>query len=215
MEGADGGGLGPDPHPITGVTGAILAGGRSRRMGSNKAVLPFGGRRLIEHALDILRPLFSETLIVADEAAPYAGLGVPVRVDALRDKGPVEGIRTALASSSHPRTFCLACDMPLAKPAAIALLCRLAPEFDVVVPRTAAGYEPLHAVYSRSCLPHLERLLRGGRLRVDELFSAVRVRRVEVGELRRLDPDLTGFFNVNTPEELAAAWTLLEKRGKA
>jgi molybdenum cofactor guanylyltransferase len=215
MAPAVGGRSDPDLLPVVSVTGAILAGGRSRRMGSNKAFLPFGGRRLIEHVLDVLLPLFPEVLIAANERAPYAALGVPVHTDCIPGKGPLGGIYTALASSSHPRTFCLACDMPLVSPAVVARLCRLAPDFDVVVPHSAKGYEPLHAVYSRSCLPHLEAMLREDRLRVDELFGAVRVCRVDVEDLRPLDPCLVSFLNLNTPEELAAAAALFQERGKS
>ena len=211
---ADGGSSGPGPLAFAAVTGAVLAGGRSRRMGSNKALLAFGDRPLIAHVVDILRPLFAEVLIVANERFPYAWLGIPVHTDHVPGKGPLGGIYTALASSSHPRTFCLACDMPLANPAVIARLCYLAPDFDVVVPHSGKGYEPLHAVYSRSCLPHLGRMLREDRLRVDELFSAVRVRRVDVEELRLLDPPLTTFLNVNTPKDLADAFARFQKCGK-
>jgi molybdenum cofactor guanylyltransferase len=214
MPQADGGMSGSDLLPFTDVAGVILAGGRSRRMGSNKALLPFGGRPLIAHALEILRPLFAEVLIVANEPLPYAALGVPVLADRVPDKGPLGGICTALASSRHPRAFCLACDMPLASPAIIARLCRLAPDCDVVVPHSDKGYEPLHAVYRASCLPQLERMLSEDRLRVDELFRAVRVCRVEVEEFRSLDPDLASFLNVNTPEELATAFALFQERGK-
>ena len=211
---ADGGVSGPSSLTVAAVTGAILAGGRSRRMGSNKALLSFGGRPLIAHALEILRPLFAEVLIVANECPLYAAFGAPVRSDRIPDKGPLGGIYTALVSSGHPRTFCLACDMPLASAAVIAYLCHLAPDVDVVVPHSSQGYEPLHAVYSRSCLPHLERMLREDRLRVDELFSAVRVCRVDVEDLRSLDPCLSSFLNVNTPEELADAYARFQNGGK-
>jgi molybdenum cofactor guanylyltransferase len=211
---ADGGVSEEGSLPVAAVTGAILAGGRSRRMGSNKALLPFGGRPLIAHALEILRPLFAEVLIVANEPPLYAAFGVPVHSDRIPDKGPLGGIYTALAWSGHPRTFCLACDMPLASPAVIARLCRLAPDIDVVVPHSSKGYEPLHAVYSRSCLPHLERMLCEDRLRVDELFSAVRVCRVDVEEFRPFDPCLASFLNLNTPEELADAFARFQERGK-
>jgi molybdopterin-guanine dinucleotide biosynthesis protein A len=104
--------------------------------------------------------------------------------------------------------------MPLVNPAVVARLCRLAPDFDVVVPHSANGYEPLHAVYSRSCLPYLEAMLREDRLRVDELFGAVRVCRVDVEEFRPFDPSLMSFLNLNTPGELAAAAALFQERGK-
>jgi molybdopterin-guanine dinucleotide biosynthesis protein A len=197
------------------VTGAILAGGRSRRMGSDKGLLPFGGRRLVEVVLERVRPLFPQVMIIADDSVAYGRFGVPVEGDRVPDKGPLGGIHAALCASRFPHTFCIACDMPLANPTVIAHLCSLARDHDVVVPCSAKGLEPLHAVYARSCLPHLERMIRENRLRVDALYAAVRVRRVGEDELRPLDPSLRCFLNVNTPEELEAARRLLGRGGEA
>ena len=197
------------------VTGAVLAGGRSRRMGSDKGLLRIGPRRLIEVVLETIRPLFPETVIVADETAAYQGLGVPVVPDRIPGKGPLGGIHAALCSSRFPYTFCIACDMPLVNPAVVAHLCALGPGYDAVVPEWEAGYEPLHALYGQSCLSHVERMVRADRLRVDALFSAVRVRRVVPDELRPLDPLLRSFMNVNTPDELEVARRILGQGGAA
>jgi molybdopterin-guanine dinucleotide biosynthesis protein A len=197
------------------VTGAVLAGGRSHRMGSDKGRIRIGNRRLIDVVLEAIRPLFPETVIVANETAAYDGLGVPVVPDRIPDKGPLGGIHAALCSSRLPHTFCVACDMPLVNPAVVAHLCALAPGYDAVVPEWEAGYEPLLAVYGESCLPHVERMVREDRLRVDALFSAVRVRRVAADELRPLDPLLRSFMNVNTPDELEAARQVLGQGGNA
>jgi molybdopterin-guanine dinucleotide biosynthesis protein A len=110
--------------------------------------------------------------------------------------------------STFPQTFCIACDMPLADPAVIAYLGDQAAGYDVVVPRTPDGYQPLHAVYGKSCLPHLEAMIRADQLKIDRLFPSVRVRTVEAEELHRLDASLNCFVNVNTPEELEAAMRL-------
>ena len=197
------------------VTGAVLAGGRSRRMGSDKGLLRIGSRRIIEVVLGAIRVLFPEIVIVANEPSVYDGLGVPVVPDRIPGKGPLGGIHAALCASGSPHTFCVACDMPLVNPDVVAHLCALAPGYDVVVPAVEAGYEPLHAVYGQSCLPRVERMVREARLRVDELFSAVRVRCVDADELRRLDPSLRSFMNVNTPNELEAARQTLEHAGDA
>lgn len=194
------------------MTGAILAGGRSMRMGTNKALLEFGGQRIIEGLLGKIRPLFPEILLIANDPAPYAGLGVPIRPDRIPEKGSLGGIYTALHHSRFPQTFCIACDMPLADPAVIAYLCDRASGYDVVVPRTAEGYQPLHAVYSKTCLPHMEAMIRADRLKIDRLFPAVRLRTVEEDELRVLNRSLLCFINVNTREELEAAARL---RGEA
>ncbi len=190
------------------MTGAILAGGLCRRMGRNKALLPFGGRRIIDGLLDKLRGLFSEVLVVVSDPAPYADLAARTIRDRLPGKGPLGGIYTAVSSSAFPYTFCIACDMPLANPALIAYLCEQAAGYDAVVPRTPDGYQPLHAVYGKGCLPHLEAMLRADQLKVEALFPALRVRVVEGSELARLDAGLTSFTNVNSPGELDAALRL-------
>ncbi len=174
-------------------------------MGANKALLPFAGQRIIDGLIGKLRALFPEVLVVTNDPAPYRDLEVPTIPDRVPGKGPVGGIYTALHWSSFSHTFCIACDMPLANPALITYLCEQSAGYDAVVPRTGDGYQPLHAVYGKGCLPHLEAMLRAGQLKVDALFSAVRLRIVEAQEIRRLDPDLTSFLNVNTPEEMEAA----------
>jgi molybdopterin-guanine dinucleotide biosynthesis protein A len=195
------------------MTGAILAGGRSTRMGTNKALLEFGGVRIIQGLLSKIRPLFPEILIVANDQAAYADLGVPVIPDRIPEKGSLGGIYTAVYHSAFPQVFCIACDMPLASPAVIAHLCGLAPGYDVVVPRTAEGYQPLHAVYGKTCLPHMEEMIGANRLKIDRLYPRVRVRTVDEAELRGLDPSLGCFINVNTREELEAAVRLAAGAG--
>jgi molybdopterin-guanine dinucleotide biosynthesis protein A len=190
------------------MTGVVLAGGRSTRMGTNKALLQWAGTRLIERLLATIRPLFGEVAIVANDPAPYADLGVPIWPDRIPGKGALGGIYTAVCHSPSPQTFCLACDMPFPNGAVIAYLRDLAPEYEVVVPRTADGYQPLHAVYSKTCLPAMETLLAADRLKIDGLFPLVRLRTVEESELRPLDPSFRCFVNVNTPEE----WEAIARR---
>jgi molybdopterin-guanine dinucleotide biosynthesis protein A len=187
------------------MTGAVLAGGGSTRMGVNKALLAFGGVRIIEMLLRMIRPLFPEIVIVANDPDAYADLGVPVWPDRIPEKGPLGGIYTAVFHSAFPQTFCIACDMPFANPGVIAFLRDVSPGYDVVVPRTADGYQPVCAVYSKTCLPHMEAMICADRLRIDRLFPGVHVRTVGEDELRPLDPSLLCYVNVNTREELEAA----------
>ncbi len=184
-------------------------------MGSDKGSVRIGGRRLVEVVLDAIRPLFPEIVIVANDPTAYEGLGVRVVPDRVPGIGPLGGIHAALCSSCSPHVFCVACDMPLVNAAVVAHLCTLAPGYDAVVPEWEAGYEPLHAVYGQSCLPQVERMVRENRLRVDGLFSAVRVRRVGAAELRTMDPLLRSFLNVNTPDELEVARQALGHGGDA
>ena len=187
------------------MTGVVLAGGRSTRMGTNKALLEFDGARLIERLVRTIRPLFSEIAIVANDPETYAYLGVPIWPDRIPGKGALGGIYTAVFHSICPQTFCVACDMPFPNPTVISYLRDLAPGYDVVVPQTAGGYQPLHAVYSKSCLPLMQAMILADRLKIDPLFPAVRLRTVEETELTPLDPCLLCFVNVNTREELEAA----------
>jgi len=186
------------------MTGAVLAGGDSTRMGTNKALLPFGGVRIIERIIRRIRPLFAEILIVANEPDPYADLGLPIFPDRIQGKGPLGGIYSAVFHSASPHTFCVACDMPLLNPAVVAYVRDMAVGYDVVVPRTPDGYQPLHAVYSKACLGHMESMIRNDRLKIDRLFPAVRVRVVTEEELRPMDSGLDCFVNINTREELEA-----------
>jgi len=199
--------------PDGAMTGAILAGGRSTRMGTNKALLEFGGERIIERLLHTIRALFPEIMIVANDPDTYAYLGVPIWPDRIPEKGALGGIYTAVFHGASPQTFCIACDMPFANPAVVAYLRDMAPGYDVVVPRTLDGYQPLHAVYSKTCLPHMEAMIRADSLKIDRLFPAVCVRTVVEEELRPMDPSLLCFVNVNTREELEAAARLAGRIG--
>lgn len=193
------------PAGTPALTGAVLAGGRSARMGTNKALLEVGGVRLIDAAVAALQAIFPEVLIVADDPEPYAGLGLRILPDLVPGRGSLGGIYTAVTAADHPHAFCLACDMPFANPALIRYLAGLAGGYDVVVPRTAEGLQPLHAVYGKGCLPAMRRQIEADRLKIDRLYDVVRVRYVDEAEVRAYDPDLLSFWNVNTREELAQA----------
>jgi molybdopterin-guanine dinucleotide biosynthesis protein A len=193
------------PAGTLAVTGAVLAGGLSTRMGTNKALLEVGGVRLIDGALATLRAIFPEVLVIANDAAPYAGLDLPILPDLLPGKGSLGGLYTAVSAAGHPHTFCLACDMPFANPALIRYLAGLAQGHDVVVPRTAEGVQPLHAVYGKGCLQAMRRQIEADRLKIDRLYPAVRVRYVDEDEMRPYDPELLSFWNLNTREDLALA----------
>lgn len=181
-------------------------------MGTNKALLEVDGVRLIDGAVETLRAIFPEVLIIANDPQPYAGLGVPIYADLVPEKGSLGGIYTAVTAAAHPHAFCLACDMPFAHPALIRFLCTLVEGHDVVVPRTPEGLQPLHAVYGKRSLAAMRRQIESNRLKIDQLYEGVRVRYVDEAEMRPFDPDLLSFWNLNTREELAQAQTLRARR---
>jgi molybdopterin-guanine dinucleotide biosynthesis protein A len=187
------------------VTGVVLAGGKSSRMGFNKACIEFGGKRLIEATVDCLRALFPEVLIIANDPPLYAYLGVKVIPDLIPDSGSLGGIYTGLSAASHPACFFVACDMPFLNADLIKLLIREAEGWDVVVPRVGGELQPLHAVYAKSCLPLIKEAIDGGVLKIARFFPKAKVKIIEEPAIRAVDPHLLGFMNVNTPPELEQA----------
>lgn len=184
---------------------AILAGGKSSRMGTDKSFVRVLGVPMVERVLARVHGLGAETLLVTNRPGDYAYLGLPLYTDVLPGAGALGGIYSALHYAAHPRVLVVACDMPFLSRPLLAHLLALAPDFDAVVPRAAEGVEPLHAVYGTACLEPIRRLLDAGRYKAIGFYDDVQVRYVEEAELRRYDPRLRSFVNVNTPEEAAAA----------
>jgi molybdenum cofactor guanylyltransferase len=191
------------------VSGVILAGGKSRRMGgSPKALLPFGGRPLIEHIAETLRSVLPNCLVVTNTPDLYAFLGLPMVGDVFPEGGSLGGIYSGLRAAPGDHALCVACDMPFLSAPLVTHLAGRAAEADVVIPDAGGELQTLHAVYGKACLPPMERRLRSGQLRIAGLFDDVRVQRVPADEVARFaDPD-TAFLNLNTPEDLARARAL-------
>ena len=187
------------------LTIAILAGGRSSRMGTDKAFVRVLGRPLIEEILSQSAGLGMESLIITNRPAEYAYLGVPLFGDVLPDKGPLGGLYTALHSATRPHVLCIACDMPFVVRPLLDYLISLIPEGDAVVPRLAGEAEPFRAIYSRACLAPIRAALDAGRMRMISFFPDVRVRFVNEAEIDQFDPQHLSFFNVNTPDDLEQA----------
>jgi molybdopterin-guanine dinucleotide biosynthesis protein A len=184
---------------------AILAGGRSSRMGTDKSFVRVLGVPMVERVLAQVQGLGAETLLVTNSPGDYAYLGLPLYTDVIPGAGALGGIYSALHYAAHPHVLVVACDMPFLSRPLLAYLLELAPHFDVVVPRAAEGVEPLHAVYGKACLEPIRQLLDAARYKVIGFYGDVRVRYVEEAELREYDARLRSFVNVNTPEEAAAA----------
>lgn len=171
-------------------------------MGQDKAWIPLEGRPIVQRVIDVLREVADEVFIVANDER-YAELGLRVVPDRFPDGGALGGIATGVSSAQHERVLVSACDMPFLRADLWRLLIERAEGADAVVPRTGDEYETLHALYTKACLPFMERALRSGRMRVISFFGDVRVAEVGEADLRAVDPDLRAFTNVNTPEELA------------
>ncbi len=193
------------------LTVAIQAGGQSRRMGRDKGLVLLDGQPLVRRLLDRVADLGDEILITTNRPEDYAFLGVRLAPDESPGAGALSGLRTALKAAHGDKVLVLACDMPFVSRALLMYLIGLAPQADVVIPRPAGEYEPMHAVYDRGCLTEIEASLEAGDMRMISFFSRVSVLPVEDDILERLDPGRRSFFNVNTPADLAQAERLLSE----
>jgi len=196
------------------MTGVLLAGGKSRRMGQDKRWLEVGGRPLLHRVLSVLEGLFQEILIVVAEPLPeLEGTAHRVITDLIPDRATLGGLYTGLSCAHGQRIFAVGCDMPFLSRKAIAHMAA-DPQADVVMAELATGLQPLHAVYSKSCLPHMERMVKAGRLTVQDLAraSGLSVRIVPARDLRSIDPEGLSFMNVNTPADVEFARKLLASR---
>lgn len=191
------------------MTGIVLAGGRSTRLGRNKAIEPIGGKLLLHRVLDRLGAVFEELIVVVrdeDWVTPYLrGYSARVIPDVYPGLGTLAGIFAGLQAAQTMHAFVCACDMPFLSIPLLTYMRTLAEGFDVVIPVVDGREEPMHAIYSKRCLEPIETRLRRGGARVIDFFPEVQVRYIDDAEIRRFDPELQSFFNVNTPADLERA----------
>lgn len=188
------------------VTGLILCGGKSKRMGRAKAFLPYEGTTVINHIVTVLKDLFSELFLVANEPQQYEDLGIDVVKDILPYRGPLGGILSGLMTASNQYSFVVACDMPLIDKRLTRELVARRHNNDVVVLQHSMGIEPLFGVYSKNCIKPLEESLFTGNLSVQDFLSGLKA---EVFEWKP-GPDaeaLPPFFNINTPQDYSRVIT--------
>jgi molybdenum cofactor guanylyltransferase len=192
--------------PVSDLTAFILAGGRSTRMGTNKAFVLLDGRMLLARALDLARSLTSDVRIVGDPSK-FASFASVVE-DQFPGCGPLAGIHAALHSSQTDLNLILAVDMPFLTPALLQYMLGRANGSDstmVTVPRAAQGWQPLCAVYRRDFAAIAEKALRAGRYKIDALFADAGVQVISGPELQSAGFSLDLFSNLNTPDDLSEA----------
>jgi molybdopterin-guanine dinucleotide biosynthesis protein A len=186
------------------VSCAILAGGRSKRMGTDKSFLDVAGRPLFEWTLESLEGLGEELFIVTNSPDKYSEWSVPAVADIVPGYGTLGGLYTALSHARYERVIVVACDMPFLSRPLLRYQLLLSRDFDVVVPRMSEWLEPLHTVYASVCMEIVKRLMDRGERRLQRLFPLVNVRYVDPPELDMFDPERRSFMNVNTPADLEA-----------
>ena len=212
------------------VTGVILAGGKSRRMGENKALMRLGDDSLIGHVIRCLHDVTDELLLVTNSPTEYAHLDVPMHGDILPDAGALGGVYTGVTHASHDAILCVACDSPFLEPKLLSYLVTVLGEYDAVIPYTYSSrqtpfcrnkdigvtnpsygddtqitLQTLCAAYSKRCLSIIELMLRESELRVHALQERAHIKRVSPEVWREFDPEGMSFFNINTPEDFERA----------
>lgn len=201
------------------ITVAIQAGGASTRMGANKALIPFNGRPLIEHIIDQVKPIAGEILITSNHQEELKHLDVKLVSDLIPGRGVLSGLYTSLQAAIHPYVAFIACDMPFVSAHLIEFERdqMMTGKYDVVIPKTVSGYEPLHAVYRREeCLPAVYAALCTGEKRLISWFDFVKVQVVDEALLQLLEISDSVFGNVNTIVDLKLAeqkWSELHPNG--
>jgi molybdopterin-guanine dinucleotide biosynthesis protein A len=197
------------------VTGIVLAGGMSSRLGRNKALEPVAGEPLLLRVIGRLSQVAGQTVVVlarpeAAQELPLPGSAV-VAVDMYPGGGSLGGIFTGLTAAGGEWGVVVACDMPFLNVSLLKHMLLLRDGFDAVVPVLQDRPEPTHAVYSKACLPHMEARLQAGDLKIARFFDDVRVNYVPQTEVDKRDPEHLSFFNVNTQQDLDRALSLVEE----
>jgi molybdopterin-guanine dinucleotide biosynthesis protein A len=192
-------------------TGIILSGGKSTRMGKNKAFIEIEGIPIIHRIHSLFERLFKEIIIVTEQKKLFSNLNARIYSDLIPNRGVLGGLYTGLFFSSFRFSFCVACDMPYLKECIIRCLIRKTGNYDVVVPKTEDGLQPLHALYSKNCLEPIKKNIEQRKCKIIDFYPMVKVKIVDEHEFLSMDPMRESFINVNTPEELR----LIKKGGQS
>jgi molybdopterin-guanine dinucleotide biosynthesis protein A len=184
------------------ITGIILSGGKSTRMGENKAFIEIEGIPIINRIFTLFQGLFQEIIIVTSEKEQFINLDAKIYSDLFPNRGVLAGLYTGLFFSSFMYSFCVACDMPFLKESVIKYLIKNIQNNDVIVPRTKKGLQPLHGIYSKNCLGPIKNIIEQGKYKITDFYPMVEIKIIDEVELYSLDPTRESFINVNTQEEL-------------
>jgi molybdopterin-guanine dinucleotide biosynthesis protein A len=184
------------------VTGIILAGGKSSRMGKDKALIKYGDETFMSNSLKKLNELFDETIVVADNVGKYNIKNVKIINDIYTGKGPMGGIHAALKAAGNDWIFVIPCDMPMWEPHLAEEILKHRLDNDIVVPLFNNRKEPLFALYKKTCIPKIEECLKNNIIKVIELYPLVRTNYFDLGNIYTMEECSKSFLNINTPEDL-------------
>jgi molybdenum cofactor guanylyltransferase len=193
------------------VTAIVLAGGKSSRLGRDKALEKIGGKYLIERVIYSLSQLGEDIIVVTAAPNQLSGLKVEKVLDTYPRTGAKVGLCTGINASLSFYSLVVACDMPFLNIDLLRYLLDSASGFDAAIPRIGDKIEPLHAVYSKNCISVLEEQISKDKMKISDLFSEINVRYVEAAEIERYDPQHLSLFNINSEADLKRAKAIVEK----
>jgi molybdopterin-guanine dinucleotide biosynthesis protein A len=193
-------------------SGVILSGGlASRYDGTEKALLRVGGIRLLDRIYDIYTELFEEIILVTNSPQKFLEWDLLMVPDLFPIRSSLTGIHAGLFFMTNPFVFISACDTPFLKKEVVeTVIGKIEPETDIVMPETSAGFEPLCAAYSKRCLQPAQQHLEQEKLKVVKAFRKSRIKTISEKVLRKKDPDLLSFFNINAPDDLKRAEEMIK-----
>lgn len=196
---------------MTDLEGAILAGGRSRRMGRDKAALRIGGIPMLVRVANTLSSVVEQIRVVGNDVTETGGF--PNQPDLRPGLGPLSGIHAALATTHASAVLVVACDLPFVTPALLRRLVEeLTPAMEAALPRIAGRAVPVCAVYRATCLDALEACLDRGELQAQEFVAELNARFITDDELARIDPERLALKNINTPADLGQAEAIVQRK---
>jgi molybdopterin-guanine dinucleotide biosynthesis protein A len=194
----------PTQPQFQNITGIILGGGQSRRMGRDKRCLDWEGEPFLDRVCRVMDGLFEEVLVVT-ALEDYDCSHLPVRLvtDKVPDKGSLGGLYTGLIEAKNTLSFVVACDMPFLLKESISRIC-MSPSNDISVVKLSIGLQPLHARYSKRCVPVIEQMIHEGDLKIKNLFShsGLTISIIDESWFDDIDPSRLSFNNINTPADL-------------
>ena len=190
--------------------GVILAGGLSTRLdGKNKALIEIGGRSILSRIYEVFVSIFDEIIIVTNDPLLYTDYDATLVTDFYPVRSSLTGIHAGLKAAARPFSFITACDVPfLQKKVVETLLERTSPPFDIIIPETKGGLEPLCAVYSKNCLNAITHRIERNQFKIKKMYRKMRMRVVSEKALKQSDPEMVSFININAPDDLKKATAL-------
>ena len=195
-------------------TGVILAGGKNSRLpGGKKAFRKIGDEMILETIYELFSSLFKEVIIVVNEPREFAGWDMMVVTDIIPVKCALAGLHAGLFYASYPYAYVTACDTPFVKRSVVEYIVgSIRPGYEVIIPQTDDGLEPLSAVYSKDCIPLIEENLKKNIFMIKKFFRKKKVKEIPVDKLKMLDPQMQFIFNVNTPKDFEKAKTIANQQ---